>query len=68
MFSATPKRIMPPHVLANAEYVSHTDFDISFLDSLHSNDILSPYFNNSNISLLVIIFTTLIHQICNRKS
>ena len=48
MCSSIPNSITPPHVLANAEYIFPTNFEISLRESLHSKDILSPYFNNSN--------------------
>ena len=59
MCSSIPNSITPPHVLANAEYISPTNFEISLRESLHSKDILSPYFNNSKISSPVII-----HLLC----
>ena len=50
MCSSIPNSITPPHVLANAEYISPTNFEISLRESLPSKDMLSPYLDNSRIS------------------
>ena len=53
--SSIPNNIIPPFVLAIAEYVSHNDLGTSFLDFLHSKSSLSP---NLRISSNCNVFIT----------